>query len=98
METIYRTCALCKGVNHTPEYKLKASNFSNLTVNLIKTDVNTPNIPMPIGATPQGIYKYFNSVVCNECVELAGGPVSTVIAIMETAKANDLEIKAVLNS
>ena len=96
-ELAYKICSFCKGVNHDEAYKLKASNFSNVRVDIFGGSNNTPYMP----PTPQGVVstnKNYNVVICNGCLNaVTDNPIKPLIDVMETAKANDVEINANVN-
>lgn len=92
MECNYRICSFCKGVNHSAEYKLKATNFSILSVDL--TAGNTPRQVV----TPGSLNKTYRAVICNECRDAQVSPIAPVLAVMELAKANDADISAIINA
>jgi len=94
-ECQYKVCSLCKGVNQSAEYKLKASNFYGLRVELIKGRANIP-ITAPAPPIPDEGNKYMAAVVCNDCV--ASNPdVAALIALIEKVKENDAAILADIN-
>jgi hypothetical protein len=93
----YKLCSFCKGVNHDEAYKLKASNFYS-----VRVDIFGGNSPVPMPMQPNQtdtVNKHYNAIICKDCLALDGNsPIADIIAIMEVAKKNDADASAALNS
>lgn len=97
MECNYRICSFCKGVNHTPEYKLKAANFFALRVELIRgANAAAPMGMPPMQTDPQN--KIYSATICKECFDSQNNPVTPLLTVMETAKTNDADTAAIINA
>lgn len=96
-ECQYKICSICKGVNHTAEYKLKASNFFTLRVDLYRNQSNLPATVPPPMLPNSTDNKSYTAVVCAECVT-TDTRIKAIEDTMLAAKANDVEILAGINA
>jgi hypothetical protein len=91
METIFKICSYCKGVNHNEAYKLKASNFSTIRVEIISPATSTPGNPMPMP------HQHKTAIICNECLESSDNPIQPLLDVMTIAAVNDAETATLIN-
>ena len=93
METSYKLCSFCKGVDHTEAYKLNAKNFSTIRVEIISQPTN----PNP-GAPSMPGHQHRMAIICNECKNSADNPIQPLLDVMATAATNDAEISSAINN